>query len=298
MPSRNPIVLILFLLLASGARAEAPATLAGSIAVRDLLAAGTEASLDEAIDRADELVDTHGDTAEAHYWLGAAHGLKAGRANLFSAAGHASKVKAAFERTIELDPEHVEALLGLVQFHLQAPGFMGGDETVASALVTRLEAIDAVSGHRGRAILKLVAKDSAGAEAEWLAALKIEPANPDVLGALSARYVRDQRFDALKPILDAALAHAPDDVRVRYQVGRWSALSGKSLEVGLAQLDALAALSPPPKQISQAGLYWRRAQILAHLKRDAEALASAQRAAEIAPEDKDIAATLASLRRG
>lgn len=298
MTNRAPILLILLLLSASATRAEAPATLEGSLAVRDLLAEATEASIEQAVDRANELVEAHAGSAEAHYWHGAAHGMMAGRSNMFSAAGHARKVKAAFERALELDPRHVEALLGLMQFHLQAPGFMGGDEDVARQLVTRLEAIDAVSGHRGRAMLKLVAKDQAGAEAEWVAALKIEPAHPDVLMAVVARYSRDGRHDALKPLLDAALAHAPEDVRVRYQMGRWSALSGKELEAGLAQLDALAAMSPPPKQISLAGLHWRRGQILAHLKRHPEALASVQRAAALEPESKDIRATLESLQKG
>jgi len=291
------LIVMLVLLPLSTTQAEAPATTAASLAIRDAIGSGNEDRIDDAIDTAEEQAEAQPDSAEAHYWLGAAHGSMATRVNMLSAAGHARKLKAAFERAIELDPKHVEAVLGLMQFYLQAPGFMGGDPEAATELAEGLDAVSKVAGHRGRAIVKRVGKDEAGAIAELKSALAIEPANPDVVAALVSIYSAKQNWNDYKAVVDAALAAAPDDARTRYHVGRHAAMSGTNLDAGLAELDALAAQKPAPKLISEAGLHWRRGQILQKLGRADEALVAVRRAASIEPDSKDIQKTLDELTK-
>ncbi|MBK8285300.1 MAG: tetratricopeptide repeat protein [Ahniella sp.] len=294
---RKVAVVVLLSLIAASVSAVAPATTSASQSIRKLLGSGEEASLDRAIELGEAEVERTPDSAEAHYWLGAAYGRRAQIANMFSAAGYARKVKAEFLRAVELDPRHVEAQLGLVQFYLQAPGFMGGDVEEAKRVVEELGKIDPVAGHRGRASLKFSEKDRPGAIAEWLAALKLDAANPDVLPMVVGVLAQEQRLPELEPIVVAAVQKDPGHPVVRYQAGKFAALSGKQLTEGLAHLDALLALPTAPEGVSLAGAHWRRGQILSHLKRHAEALAATQQAASLEPGSEEIKKSLEVLSK-
>jgi len=81
-------------------------------------------------------------SSEAQMWLGRAYGRRAETASPFGAPSLASKSRAAFERAVQLDPNNREALNDLFEFYLQAPGFLGGGEKKAQALVERIAALD------------------------------------------------------------------------------------------------------------------------------------------------------------
>lgn len=82
---------------------------------------------DEAVDAYDEAVDLDDTNAEYFVWLGNALGRKTQNASIFKQPFLAPKIKDAYERSVELDPYLVLARVGLIQYHLQAPGIMGGD---------------------------------------------------------------------------------------------------------------------------------------------------------------------------
>ncbi|AVP99667.1 hypothetical protein C7S18_21915 [Ahniella affigens] len=290
-------VALAWLMATGGVQAEAPTTTAESLAIRKLLGSSDEAQLEQAMTRAEAQAESLPDSAEAHYWLGAAYGRMAQEANMFSAAGYARKVKAEFERSAELDPRLFEAQYGLIQFHLQAPGFMGGDEDEAKRIADELATLDAVAGHRAQATLKSAAKDRAGAKAEMLAALAIRPADPEVLSVVVGMYDQDKQYTEMGAAVRAALAIDPEHVVIRYQFGKYAALSGQDLEEGLKTLDALLAITPAPEKLSAAGMHWRRGQILAHLNRLPEAIIAVQQAAKLEPKSKEIAVNLAHLKK-
>lgn len=281
----------------SAVLAEAPATTAASLEVRKLLGSGEEKQLELAISKAEAQIEALPESAEAHYWAGAAYGRMAQTVNMFSAAGYARKVKSAFERSAQLDPKLFEAQYGLIQFHLQAPGFMGGDEAEAKRIAEKLAELDPVAGHRASATLKFAAKDRAGGKAELLAALAINPADPEVLSSVVGLYDQDKQFKEMGQVVHAALAKDADQVVVRYQFGKYAALSGQDLEAGLAHLDALLAMQPLPDKVSHAGMHWRRGQILAHLQRLPEAIQAVQQALKLEPKAKEIEASLAALKK-
>src|SRR5262249_27349815 len=72
-------------------------------------------------------------SSEKHQWLGRCLGFIAARGNLFRQTSIAPKIKRAFERAVELDPDNVEARLDLLEFYIQAPGIMGGSHEKARA---------------------------------------------------------------------------------------------------------------------------------------------------------------------
>lgn len=66
-----------------------------------------------------------------HQWVGRAAGRKAENSNPFTAFGLARRVKTEFERAVALDGNNLSARADLVEYYLEAPGFLGGDKNKA-----------------------------------------------------------------------------------------------------------------------------------------------------------------------
>ncbi len=84
--------------------------------------------LEAATEHIEEAVDTVPNNADYQYMLGGIYGQTAQSAGVFKQAFLAPKIKRAFARAVELNPNHVEARIALAQYYLMAPGIMGGDE--------------------------------------------------------------------------------------------------------------------------------------------------------------------------
>lgn len=80
--------------------------------------------------------------AEYRLWLGRATGRRAASALPLRAPGLAIETRKHFERAVELDPRNAEALSDLFDYYLNAPGFLGGGEAKAAALIPKVRAID------------------------------------------------------------------------------------------------------------------------------------------------------------
>jgi len=83
--------------------------------------------LDDAIDHGEKAVELDDKNADYHFELGMMYGIDARDASIFRAPFIAGDIKEQFEKTVELDPDHLEGRMALAQFYLQAPGIAGGD---------------------------------------------------------------------------------------------------------------------------------------------------------------------------
>ena len=83
--------------------------------------------LDDAIEHGEKAVELEDKNAEYHFDLGIMYAEDARDASFFRAPFIAGDIKEQFERTIELDPDHLQGRIGFAQFYLQAPGIAGGD---------------------------------------------------------------------------------------------------------------------------------------------------------------------------
>ncbi len=83
--------------------------------------------LDEAIDHGEIAVELDDKNAEYHFDLGMMYAEDASDASIFRAPFIAGAMKEQFERTVELDPNHLQGRINLAQFYLRAPGIAGGD---------------------------------------------------------------------------------------------------------------------------------------------------------------------------
>lgn len=283
---------------------------------------------DEAADAAERLVALDGENAEYQYTASLAYGLRAQKAGMLKKAGFAKKMKSAVERAIALDPDHLPARRVLMQFHMHAPGFMGGDKAEAERQADAIKARNPMRGHLAWVMIHMQAERFQDAEnefrqsiaeqpdslahyfgfQEWLAGRDRIPEAIDLLRQALAvdstsveawmqmgRWSMESRDYA--QALDAsrkALILEPDSPNALYQMGKAAALSGLALEEALDCLDRYDAL---PSIDKGEGIAWsqiRRGQILEHLKRTDEAKAAYEAALSV---DQDNETARTSLKR-
>jgi tetratricopeptide (TPR) repeat protein len=81
--------------------------------------------------------------------------MEARTANVLSQAMLASDILEEFERTVELDSMHIPGRIGVVNFHLVAPGIVGGDIDKAEYHAKKLINLDEVKGRTALARIYL-----------------------------------------------------------------------------------------------------------------------------------------------
>ncbi len=178
----------------------------------------------------EKAVEAAPDVGRYHHWYGRACGRRAQHVIFFRAMGLAKKVAAAFEKAVQLEPRNVEALNDLLEFYLEAPGFVGGGAEKAAAIAERLAKISPAEGHRAQALILAKKKDWAGAEREYRKALELEPEKVgrvlDLASFLDSRGARAEA-DAL---FDRAARLAPDSPEYLFARGKSLAESRRNPE--------------------------------------------------------------------
>ena len=100
----------------------------------------------EASDNFEDAIEIEENNAEYHFWLGQAYAGDAQNSSFISAAFIAPKIKDEFAKAVELDPTHIGAYTGLANFHLNAPGIVGGDLEEAYKAGKALIGLDETKG--------------------------------------------------------------------------------------------------------------------------------------------------------
>ena len=135
------------------------------------------------------------DNSLYHLWLGRIYGEKADHAGFFSAAGLAKKVRAEFERAVELAPNGWEARTDLAEFYLEAPGIVGGGKDKARAQAALLAPLNPAMSHWVIARLAEKNKDNAAAEREYRAAIDASNGGARAWVNLAGFYRHTSRLD-------------------------------------------------------------------------------------------------------
>jgi tetratricopeptide (TPR) repeat protein len=79
-------------------------------------------------------------------WLGRSYGDQARKASVFRKRGLALKTKAAFERAVTADASNLAARSHLIDYHLEAPGIVGGDTREAARQAEEIRSHDEPRG--------------------------------------------------------------------------------------------------------------------------------------------------------
>ncbi|HYV99072.1 MAG TPA: tetratricopeptide repeat protein [Gemmatimonadaceae bacterium] len=240
---------------------------------------------DNAVKTFEQAVKLAPQNADAHYQLGGALGTVAEKASVFKQPFLAKRVKSEFEKAVELDPRHIGARNGLVQFYLKAPGVMGGSVDKAREQAAAIMAINRLRGHFARAEIANDQKDLAGEETEYRAAFNEFPDSLNALTTLVSFLANNNKpADAFVPI-ERYLAAKPNDRVALYWYARSAAVTGTHLERGEQILRNMIAnpVDTGPR-IAREGMHYRLGDIAAKKGDAATARAEYQEALRINPK--------------
>ncbi|WP_413999358.1 tetratricopeptide repeat protein [Flavobacterium sp. W1B] len=109
--------------------------------------AGRYKSWDKAIGYYKKLKQLKPTEANYYYKYGGALGMKAKESNKFKALGMIDEVKDSFEKTISLNPKHIESRWALIELYIQLPGIVGGSESKALKYSDELLKLSPIDGY-------------------------------------------------------------------------------------------------------------------------------------------------------
>ncbi len=179
--------------------------------------------------------------SEYHLWLANSVGQQAQNASVVRQPFMARRIKAEFERAVELDPRSIEARNGLISYYLQAPAVMGGSVDKAREQARAIAALDAVQGLIANAQIAWADKDTVGTERYWRQAIAAIPDSAMPVINLAGRLHAWGRTADAFALYDSYLARQPRSVPARFQLGRLAAVSGTQLPRGERVLRELLA---------------------------------------------------------
>ena len=216
----------------------------------------------KAADWLEKAVELDPTSAPAHYWLGGAYGEQAVKANKLRQPFLAKKVRQHFERAVALDPDYIQARLGLLDFYRMAPGFMGGGMDKARAQAAEIRKRDPLRGAYAYASIALAEKKWDVAAQEYERAIAAAPDSTGRYVALADLHGRQGKWDEAWAVLGRFRARRPDDPRAGYYAGRLAATSGERLDEGEAGLRRYLVRQPASTWPSHAAAHWRLGQVL------------------------------------
>jgi len=152
-------------------------------------------NLDDAEDEIDEAIDLNEHVSKYHIARGNILGLQTMNANPVSQAFLAPKVKNAYLRGSELDPNNIEARQALYNYYVMAPGIMGGSEEKAFEQANAIVKLNPFRGYMMLANFHMrVNKDTIEAEKQIKKAISAEPERGDGYKQLGYHYLNRKRF--------------------------------------------------------------------------------------------------------
>lgn len=152
-----------------------------------------------------------------HNWLGKAYGRRAEMANILAAPGLASKARKSFEKAVELDPRNLEATNDLLEYYLEAPGFLGGGIDKAAALSGKIREVDPIEYHWAQAKIAEKRKEFHTAELQLRRAAELAPQQIGRLLDLAKFLARQGKVQESEAAFAAAEKLAPGSPKIMFE---------------------------------------------------------------------------------
>lgn len=166
-------------------------------------------NLDQAVTLIEEAIERDPEHAESYRVAGDIYVVQARSASLFSAPGLARKALKNYKMAVETEPSNPRYKLNLMQYYLNAPSIVGGDEDKAVELAGQIEKLDSAMG----------------------------------VVARSTIYRKNNELDNLRNLFAKLSKDQLSDPQVRLERAQYLILDKKEAE-GLKELNLLASLDP------------------------------------------------------
>lgn len=237
-------------------------------------------------------------SSKFHQWLGRALGLQAAQKGITSSMLSIRKVKAAFEKAIELDALNLEARNDLAIMYIAVPRLLGGSKAKAAEQVAFIRRHDP-------ALAMQIDGDFLASEKKYDAALAaytesaLLHSRPIIHVRISLVHQQNKEWEKAFAALERALALDASHPLALYQIGRTAALSGQQLDRGEKCLRTYLAM-PVREELenpSIAAAHFRLGNILEKKGDATGARAEYETSLKIDPKQKLAREALAKLKR-
>jgi tetratricopeptide (TPR) repeat protein len=168
--------------------------------------------------------------SEAHLWLGRAYGRRAETSTFFTAPGLASKARASFERSVELNPADKEAVGDLFEYYLEAPGFLGGGMDKARALAEKTMDADPAEYHYRLALIADRRKQYKDAEEQLRRSVELAPRQVGRLIELAKFLAKTGQYAQSDETFLQAERIAPDNIHLMFERAKTYIRTGRRLQ--------------------------------------------------------------------
>ena len=164
----------------------------------------------EAVLLAERAAEAAPQSADLQALLGRTYGARIGELAFLQQGMVAPKMRRAFERAVELDPNHVTGLVGLASFFLNSPEIAGGSLERAEEFALRVEKLDVFNGALLRARIRERQERWLDAAGCYRAALVAQPQNPWLHTQLGGALAKAGQRTEAKAAFEAALGISAD----------------------------------------------------------------------------------------
>jgi Flp pilus assembly protein TadD len=192
------------------------------------------------------------------HWLGRAYGRRAETANPFMAPGLAAKTRQSFEKAVELDPSDKDALGDLLDYYLDAPGFLGGGMHKAEMLAQMILKEDPAEGHYAEGLVADRKKEYGTAEQQFRRAVELAPRQVGHILVLARYLASHDHVKESDALFDQAARMAPNSPKVMFERAATYIKENRDLDVAKKLLERYleAPLTPddPPRGRAEAML--------------------------------------------
>jgi Flp pilus assembly protein TadD len=225
------------------------------LAGQDLFMLGEYKRACEAFEKAAALDPNN---AKLIHWLGRTYGRRAETANPFTAPGLASKTRQMFERAVELDPSDKDALGDLLDYYLDAPGFLGGGLHKADMLAQMILKEDPAEGHYAQGLVADKKKEYATAEQQFRRAAELAPRQVGHILVLARYLASHDHVKESDALFEQAARMAPNSPKVMFERAATYIKENRDLDTARKLLEQYlqAPLTPedPPRVRAEAML--------------------------------------------
>lgn len=257
--------------------------------------------LDEAEDAIEEVLKLNDSNPQYFYLAARIAGKQAQSASIFSKLGYAKETKKYFLSALEIDKKHKPSLIGLINFHQQAPAMAGGDKDEIAKLLNRLRAIDPASAFQIEAPILLSQNQIEQVFGLYKALLKNRPDSEAAQLTFDFAMMLSSHSHYGSALNELASIKVPDECQLSsfypmrlYQIGKLSAESNTHLALGLKSMKQYASLPKSLRTINDEWVAFRIVQLEFLSGQRANSLSSLKKMRR-ATSDKDLKKKIKSL---